>query len=135
MSKKKPGAAPATATPFFARYLEGQHDAESVGSAKVGRRTSHGYVKAKAKAKAAPIQTLKFPSDSDELHYFPYYPSKEYVPIPPGKKYKIVTLKYPSDNDEGGGYVAQYITKAAVPKKATATASLKEGKVQLKKAK
>jgi Serine endopeptidase inhibitors len=135
MSKKKPGAAASTSTPFFARYLEGQHDAEAADSAKVRGRSGVGYAKAKAKAAPIPIQTLKFPSDSDELHYFPYYPSKEYVPLPPGKKPKIITLKFPSDSDEGGGYIAQYITKAAVPKKASATTGLKEGKVQLQKAK
>jgi hypothetical protein len=128
MSKKK-----SVATPFFARYLEGQDDGATDGSAKVGGRSSVGYKKAKAKAgPAIPIQTLKFPSDSDELHYFPYYPSAEYVPLPPGKKPKIVTLKFPSDSDEGGGYIAQYIAKEDVPK---GKAAPKSGKVHLKKAK
>src|SRR5262245_38034865 len=67
MSKKKS----ATSTPFFARYLEGQ-----VGSTQTSAevRSSSGRAYAKAKAKPAPktLVTLKFPSDSDELHYFPY---------------------------------------------------------------
>ena len=113
--------------PFFARYLEGQ-DTEVARSAKVGERPRLGYKKA---AKALPsLQTLKFPSDSDELHYCPYYLSKADVPKTAGGA-RLQTLKYPSDRDEDI-YFAEYLSKADVPKgKATA----KGGSVVLKKKK
>lgn len=128
MSKKKS----AVSTPFFARYLEGQ----DASSAEVRSARGSAYAKAKAKkkaaTKAAPILvTLKFPSDSDEVTYVPYYLGSKYVPV----KYRgpIVTLKYPSDSDEYG-YVASYLTKADVPKAAVKGAvKAAGGKIQLKK--
>jgi len=127
MSKKKT-TAPAASTPFFARYLEGQHASEL--TAEIRRGSGSAYAKAKAKAKAAPkgtFQTLKFPSDSDELHYVPYYSSSKDVP----DKYRepIMTLKFPSDSDEHR-YEATYLAKADVPKGKGSTT----GKIQLKKA-
>ena len=122
MSKKKS----ATSTPFFARYLEGQ-----VGSTQTSAevRSSSGRAYAKAKAKPAPktLVTLKFPSDSDELHYFPYYRNLNDIP----EKYRepLQTLKFPSDSDEHS-YEAAYLTKTAVPK---GTPKPGGGKIQLKK--
>ena len=104
--KKQDVASPAASTPFFVRYLEGQSDSEAEGSARIARRQSLGYKK--AATKTGPIQTLKFPSDGDELHYYPYYPKK-----PSGGGF--VTLKFPSDSDEHK-YVATYAAKADVPK-------------------
>ena len=106
--KKKQVVAPtADSTPFFVRYLEGQSDGEIVGSAEIRTGKNVGYKKVAAKA-GTPIQTLKFPSDGDELHYYPYYPKK-----PSGGGF--VTLKFPSDSDEHK-YVATYAAKADVPK-------------------
>lgn len=130
MSKKK-STAPAADTPFFARYLEGQVPS---GQAKAEVRSGRGGAYAKAKAKASAkvstktLVTLKFPSDSDEVTYVPYYKGPKYIP----DKYRepVVTLKYPSDSDEHS-YVANYLVKADVPK-GTATAA--GGKIQLKKA-
>ena len=132
MSTKKSAAS----TPFFARYLEGQG---SSGQAQAEVRSSSGgaYAKAKAKKKAATkaapnLVTLKFPSDSDEVTYVPYYQGPKYIPV----KYRepIVTLKYPSDSDEYG-YVASYLTRADVPKAAvTGAVKAAGGKIQLKKA-
>jgi len=124
MSKKK-SAAPADSTPFFARYLEGQV-ASGQTSAEV--RSSRGSAYAKAKAKASPkvLQTLKYPSDRDELIYAPYYVSTKDVP----EEYRdpIVTLKFPSDSDEHW-YDATYLDKADVP-----TGKPKAGgNIQLKK--
>ncbi|HEV2883704.1 MAG TPA: microviridin/marinostatin family tricyclic proteinase inhibitor [Pyrinomonadaceae bacterium] len=121
MSRKKKDEAAGTSKPFFARYLEGQ-DTEA-SSAKVGERGSLGYKKA-----PPPLQTRKFPSDSDELHYYPYYPTKDDVPKKPGGG--VVTLKFPSDGDEDV-YHASYTSKAAVPK---GNVKAKGGTVTLKKA-
>lgn len=87
--KKKSDAVPASATPFFARYLEGQDGAASA-SAKVGNRKSLAYM--------AGRQTLKYPSDRDEWELYPYYLSIDEVPK--DKAEKKMTLKYPSDSDE-----------------------------------
>jgi hypothetical protein len=103
--KENQGVAPATNTkPFFARYLEGQQGSEAATSAKVGGRNNLAH----KRVVKPPIQTLKFPSDGDELHYYPYYPKK-----PSGGGF--VTLKFPSDSDEHK-YVASYAAKADVPK-------------------
>ena len=130
MSKKK-SAASAVSTPFFARYLEGQ----VASSAEVRSARGSAYAKAKAKKKAAtatPIKvTLKFPSDSDEVTYVPYYQGPKYVP--PKYRGPVITLKYPSDSDEYG-YVASYLTKADVPKAAvTGAVKAASGKIVLKK--
>ena len=123
MNKKDKSSA---TTPFFARYLEGQF-ASDQPSAELRSGQSIGYVKAKAAAKPT-LQTLKYPSDNDELAYVPYYRSVKDIPV----KYreKIVTLKFPSDSDEHK-YEATYVTKADVPKGAPKAG----GKVQLKKKK
>jgi len=106
--KKQDAASPADSTPFFVRYLEGQE----AGSARIAGRQSLGYKK--AATKTGPIQTLKFPSDGDELHYYPYYPSKNDLPQKPSGG-GFVTLKFPSDSDEHK-YVASYVAKTDVPK-------------------
>ena len=151
-------------TPFFARYLEGQTpepDAEASVGGRGGRaeftysgarKTSKkkaaakksGGAKASAKsaksakgAKARPLQTLKYPSDNDEIVLYPY--KVEAIELTQGpratKKYPsdldevdAVTLKYPSDNDEVG-YYPTYTSRADVPK--GATAKPKEGRIQL----
>ncbi|PYS44391.1 MAG: hypothetical protein DMF71_03830 [Acidobacteria bacterium] len=110
--KKQDVASPADSTPFFVRYLEGQSDSEAEGSARIAGRQSLGYKK--AATKTGPIQTLKFPSDGDELHYYPYYASKNDLPQKPSGG-GFVTLKFPSDSDEHK-YVASYVAKADVPK-------------------
>lgn len=127
---KKPVAKqPGTSTPFFARYLEGQEGSGAESSAEIGGGQSLAYKKAIKKPIRPPLQTLKFPSDSDELHYKPYYRSA--ADVPKGPVGGFVTLKFPSDNDEDT-YHAQYISKADVPK---GKASPKGGKILLKKAK
>lgn len=121
MSRKKREET-GTSKPFFARYLEGQ-DTEA-SSAKVGGSSGLSY----KKATAAPV-TMKAPSDKDELHYCPYYPTKAEIP----EKYqdaKLMTLKYPSDRDEWI-FNAEYTSKAQVPKGNVAPA--KQGTVTLKK--
>jgi serine endopeptidase inhibitor I10-like protein len=121
MSRKNRPEKKSDSKPFFARYLEGQ---PTEGSAEVAGGAGLGF----KKAIRPPIQTLKFPSDGDELHYCPYYASTVDVP----DKYKgsgLVTLKYPSDRDEDI-YLAEYLTKAAAPKGAV---KAKGGAVKLKK--
>jgi hypothetical protein len=127
---KKPAVAPTgTSEPFFARYLEGQERGAD-SSAKVGERKSLAYKKAAKKAiKPPPLMTLKFPSDSDELHYKPYYQSKADVPKQPGGG--AVTLKFPSDSDEDI-YHAEYTSTADVPK---GKAIKKGASIKFKKAK
>ncbi|MBA3243148.1 MAG: microviridin/marinostatin family tricyclic proteinase inhibitor [Acidobacteria bacterium] len=138
------------ATPFFARYLEGQ-DAEADAEAKVGggkdqsnftfkekaRSTkksgakksgakasaaSAGRKSAASAAKAPPMMTLKYPSDRDEWTFYPYYRLEDV-----GGKVtnKPVTLKYPSDNDEGAPYYAVYADASDAPKSETAKARTK----------
>lgn len=120
MSKRKKDEETETSKPFFARYLEGQQTEAS--HAKVGGSRNLSY------KKASPIQTLKAPSDSDELLYLPHYQTLADIPI----KYrdaKLQTLKYPSDRDEQV-YNAEYIAKADVPK---GNAMAKAGTLKLKK--
>lgn len=132
MSKKKKDEETGTAKPFFARYLEGQDteasSAKVVGSSSLGNfavdKKMHDIM---AKAAAGPV-TMKAPSDNDELHYCPYYPTKADIP----EKYrdaKLMTLKYPSDSDEWV-FNAEYTSKAQVPK---GNVAAKEGTVKLKK--
>jgi hypothetical protein len=125
MKRKKKSDAEQTgsSTPFFARYLEGQ-DSKTIGSAKVGGRAGIAQKDAKA-AK----QSWKYPSDRDEVDWFPYYPSAADVPKEPGSK--LVTLKYPSDSDEET-WLAEYLSAEDVPAKNIKT---KAAKVQLKKKK
>ena len=156
-SKDKKDASPKaarvdTATPFFARYLEGQEaDAEAKVSEgknqsnftyKEGARGSKkGGAKAvnKASTKVStagkvgqktakiPVQTLKYPSDRDEWIFYPYH--VEAATITAGRRQ---TLKYPSDNDEGDPYYAVYADVKDAPKEgAKAAAKPKEASMRL----
>ncbi|HEV7889693.1 MAG TPA: microviridin/marinostatin family tricyclic proteinase inhibitor [Pyrinomonadaceae bacterium] len=136
--RKKDEAAPpsdAVATPFFARFLEGQHDDEDDADAKVterrgrasytekqGGRKSTSRVSKTTAAKPAKLHTLKYPSDGDEQVFYPYH--AEAATIKGGSARQ--TLKYPSDRDEViDPYVAIYINAADAPK--TATGRAKKG--------
>jgi hypothetical protein len=114
----------ATSKPFFARYLEGQGREESSAIVEGRKNIAH-----KRAIKPPPLQTLKFPSDGDELHYCPYYTSKADVPKQPGGG--LMTLKFPSDRDEDI-YYAEYTSIAAAPK---GKFKAKGGTVNLKKKK
>lgn len=160
-SKDKKDASPEaarseTATPFFARYLEGQEaDAEAKvsegrnqqnftykegargtkkGGAKATTKTTaagKGSQKASAStAKAAPpMQTLKYPSDRDEWIFYPYHIEAATAKAGGGK---AVTLKFPSDNDEGDPYYAVYAEAKDAPKAgAKAAAKPKEASMRL----
>jgi hypothetical protein len=81
--------------------------------------------------------TLKYPSDNDELVFYPY--KAEAIELTQGpratKKFPsdldevdAVTLKYPSDNDEVG-YYPTYASRAEVPK--GRAAKPKEGRLQI----
>jgi hypothetical protein len=162
MKKKEKKAGPPkaargeTATPFFARYLEGQ-DAEAKvgegrsqpnftyketarGGTKKGGAKAAGGTKAAGGAKAAggtkaaakpPIQTLKYPSDRDEWIFYPYHPEAATTTT----KAKAETLKYPSDSDEQGPYYAVYSDAAEAPKATASKAKAKETGVRLSRRK
>jgi hypothetical protein len=153
-SKNRKDASPETArtetaTPFFARYLEGQsadaeakvsegrsqsnftfkEDARSTkkggakkGGAKKGgaKASAASASKNTAAAKAAPVQTLKYPSDGDELVLYPYH--LEAVNVKDTQR-RPVTLKFPSDNDEGDAYYAVYADAGEAPKATAKTAA------------
>jgi hypothetical protein len=128
--RKREGAAPPppdaeTTIPFFARFLEGQHDGDDA-EAKVSARRGRAQATKKAGAKPArKLQTLKYPSDSDEYVFYPYH-----VEAATAKATRR-TLKYPSDNDERGDpYVPVYLDAADAPKTATARPK-KDAKVRL----
>lgn len=132
--RKKDEAAPppsgVPATPFFARFLEGQHadDADAKVNER-GVRAPFTYKEraSKTKAKAAkPDQTLKYPSDGDEQVFHPY--QAEAAKVKGGSSRQ--TLKYPSDRDEGDPYVAVYIDAADAPKTAKGKAK-KDAKIRL----
>ena len=111
-------------TPFFARYLEGQE-------ARVEGRKDIAY----KKAPGTVVQTLKFPSDRDELEYRPYYLKAEDVPAAMRGPGRVVTLKFPSDNDEDT-CIANYANAADVPAggaKSKGTASVRLKKKTVKK--
>jgi hypothetical protein len=155
-SKDKKGDAPKavsgeTATPFFARYLEGQDAEAKVGEGRnqpafTYKENARGSTKkggakaagAKSGAKAAgakaaakpPIQTMKYPSDSDELVFYAYH-----AEAAEAKAASRQTLKYPSDNDEDRAYFAVYADAADAPKSATAKAKPKETGVRLSRKK
>ncbi|HLM55829.1 MAG TPA: microviridin/marinostatin family tricyclic proteinase inhibitor [Pyrinomonadaceae bacterium] len=133
--KKRSASRPEDATPFFARYLEGQteEDAEAKVTERGGRANvvfakkatkksakksakKSGKKSSGARAAAAPAMTLKYPSDRDEYVYFPYHP--EAATAGPGSR--MQTLKYPSDNDEGDALYAVYANESDVPKTAKA---------------
>ena len=123
----------AAATPFFARFLEGQHDddAEAKVTARGGRASyteKQGARKTTAakSAKASKLQTLKYPSDGDEQVFHPY--QVEAATIKGGAARQ--TLKYPSDRDEGDPYVAVYADAADVPKTAKGKAK-KDARIRL----
>jgi Serine endopeptidase inhibitors len=131
--KQAPAAPPETvATPFFVRFLEGQQpeeDAEATVSERAPRAqytTSRGAKKPAAKkggakkggAKkggankgAAKIVTLKYPSDRDEIVFYPYH--AEAARIGPGSGAQ--TMKAPSDNDEFAAFAATYVNRKDVP--------------------
>jgi hypothetical protein len=152
-------ARPETATPFFARYLEGQ-SAEADAEAKVSegrgqsnftyketaRSTKKGGAKADAKsgakkgsAKSAatsgnakarpPLQTLKYPSDRDELVFYAYHLEAAEA------KASRQTMKYPSDSDEDTALYAVYADAKEAPKSDTAKAKPKETGVRLSRKK
>lgn len=139
-----------TATPFFARYLEGQ-DAEAKVSEgrnqpnftykEDARSTKRGGAKAAKKgatkgaasgggAKAAarpPLQTLKYPSDRDEWIFYPYHVEAAAAPTA-GRQ----TLKFPSDGDEDRGYYVVYVDPSEAPQgETTKAAKPKETGVRL----
>lgn len=95
--KQKGQAAPpldaATATPFFARFLEDQHgDAEAQATAQ--------------------FQTLKYPSDRDEDDvYSPVHAEAAPTNAEPSRR----SLKYPSDRDEIDLPIAPYGDAAHAP--------------------
>ena len=152
-SKDKKDASPKaarseTATPFFARYLEGQ-DAEAevregrgqskftykeeARSTKGGAKKKSGAKKgAAAGAKASPpMQTLKYPSDRDEIVFYAYHAEAAEATTRGARQ----TLKYPSDGDEDRAYYATYADAAEAPKSETARAKPKETGVRLSRRK
>ena len=137
----EPSGAPAK--PFFARFLEGQHDddAEAKVTARGGRasytekqgaRKATGLAAAESKsggskkASASKLQTLKYPSDGDEQVFHPYQAEAATVKASSTRQ----TLKYPSDRDEGDPYVAVYADAADAPKTAKGKAK-KDAKIRL----
>lgn len=114
-------------TPFFSRYLEGQESLEPKASVRIVGPKQLAY----KQSKSAPLQTLKFPSDQDELNFCFHYGSKEEVPAEYGGGGKVVTLKFPSDNDEDF-WQAEYVDQADIPR--GRRVKPKEAKVNLKKA-
>lgn len=142
--KKQPPAAPpeTVATPFFVRFLEGQQpeeDAEATVSASAPRAqytTARGAKKPAAKkggakksagkkAAAAKLVTLKYPSDHDEIVFYPYH--AEAARIGPGAGDQ--TQKFPSDGDDDVAFAAVYVDKKDVP--ATAKAKPKEARIKI----
>ncbi|HYP25139.1 MAG TPA: microviridin/marinostatin family tricyclic proteinase inhibitor [Blastocatellia bacterium] len=96
--------------PFFSRYLEGQEGLDPDRSAKLAGQKQLAY----KQSATPPLQTRKFPSDSDELDFCPHYRNEADVP----DEYRgggLVTLKFPSDNDEEF-WQAEYIEQADVPR-------------------
>jgi hypothetical protein len=81
-------------TPFFARFLEDQRGDAGVKA-------------------AASFQTLKYPSDRDEIEdvYSPINAQAAPTEAAPSR----MTLKYPSDRDEIEPYVAPYGNAAGAP--------------------
>jgi hypothetical protein len=146
--KQAPAAPPETvATPFFVRFLEGQQpeeDAEATVSERAPRAeytTSRGAKKPAAKkggakkgaakksagkkATAAKMVTLKYPSDGDEIVFYPYHAEAARVGPGAGKQ----TQKYPSDGDEDVAFAATYVDRADVP--TAARAKPKEARVKI----
>jgi hypothetical protein len=133
--KKGEAAAPSgtPATPFFARFLEGQHADDDEAKVTARRGSAPYTTKSKSRvtkttaAKPVKIQTLKYPSDGDEQVFYPYH--AEAATIKGGAARQ--TLKYPSDRDEViDPYVAIYINAADAPKTATGRAK-KDAQIRL----
>ncbi|HVF68521.1 MAG TPA: microviridin/marinostatin family tricyclic proteinase inhibitor [Pyrinomonadaceae bacterium] len=134
--KKDEAARPsgAVATPFFARFLEGQHEGDDDAEAKMTERRGRAPYTEKqgarkstaAASKAAKLQTLKYPSDGDEQVFHPYQAEAATIKGASTRQ----TLKYPSDRDEGDPYVAVYVDAADAPKTAKAKAK-KDAKIRL----
>ena len=126
----------APSTPFFARFLEGQHADDDEAKVTASRARASYTEKQGARkttaaksrvtkttaAKPAKLQTLKFPSDGDEHVFYPYQVEAATVKGGGGTRQ---TLKFPSDRDEGDPYVAVYIDAADAPK--TSKAKAKKG--------
>jgi hypothetical protein len=145
--KQTPAAPPGpVATPFFVRFLEGQQpeeDAEATVSERAPRAqytTSRGAKKpaakkggakkgaakkSAAKKGAAKMVTLKYPSDGDEIVFYPYH--AEAAKIGPGTGEQ--TQKFPSDGDENVVFAATYVDKADVP--STGRAKPKEARIKI----
>ena len=126
VGKKKAAPAPQeTATPFFARFLEGQDgdDADAKVTARRGRApyTTKQSMSKAAAAKPSKLQTLKYPSDGDEQVFYPYKVEAATVKGAAARQ----TLKYPSDRDEVDAYVPVYVDAADAPK--TAKGKAKKG--------
>lgn len=105
------------------------------GKSSATSKSAKSAKSSKSKSARPPAVTLKYPSDTDELVFYPYKP--EAIAATGGlratRKYpsdldEAVTLKYPSDDDEVG-YFPVYTSRAEVPK--GASAKPKEGRVQL----
>ena len=132
------------ATPFFARYLEGQ-DAEADAEAKVGggkdqsnftfkekarstkkggakkggakkgaAKVSAGSASQKSAAGTMKVATLMTLKYPSDRDEWIFYPYHPEV-VKASSKAKPVTLKYPSDNDEGDAYYALYVDPSEIP--------------------
>ncbi len=88
MSENKPEELNSQAVPFFARFLEGQSFEDL--SDKESERISGGSCGVNKKKDDEIAQTLKFPSDQEDLTKKAPSDSDEY----------FVTQKYPSDGDD-----------------------------------
>ena len=137
VGKKKAAPPPReTATPFFARFLEGQ-DADDADAKVTERRGGASYTekqgarkstsrKTMSAAPASKLQTLKYPSDGDEHVFYPYKVEAATVKGAAARQ----TLKYPSDRDEVEAYVPVYVDAADAPKTAKGRAK-KDAQVRL----
>ncbi len=77
------------------------------------------------------MQTLKYPSDRDEIVYYAYHAKAAESPTRGARQ----TLKYPSDGDEDRGYYASYADAAEAPKSEAARAKPKDATVRLSRRK
>ncbi|HEX8475268.1 MAG TPA: microviridin/marinostatin family tricyclic proteinase inhibitor [Pyrinomonadaceae bacterium] len=120
--------------PFFARFLESQDDADAeirnsrrVGKMATSTRSSGAKSKAKSGGKASskatkksrgtagpkrPLMTLKYPSDRDEVDFYPYFVTAETTIAATGNRNQ--TLKFPSDGDEEA-YAGLYVNRQDIP--------------------
>jgi hypothetical protein len=95
--------------PFFARYLEGQDEQEARATAEISSHRGQ----AQARTRSTTVKTtMKYPSDNDELVFYPYY-TEEIA----GNTANIAsTNKYPSDGDDDSPLYAFYLDAQDVPK-------------------